>query len=456
MRRVILHKPYPKQKLFMQSKARYTAYGGARGGGKSTVAREKAVILALRYPGAQILFVRRTYKELYDNHVIPMSMLLKCKKKNHRERIANFNETHNCFAFDNGSNIFMGYCDSEKDVLQYQGQAYDAIFLEEATQFTEFQIRCFMGCNRPSGLVRGGPMRVRTYFTCNPGGVGHMYIKRLFIDRDFEEDERPEDYAFYQALVDDNEFIMKNDPEYIRSLNNLPEDMRRAHRYGDWDCFTGQFFSEFRRNIHVCKPFQIPEEWDRYFVLDYGLDMLAGYWIAADYFGREYVYKELYEPNLIVSDAAQRINDRNDGDRIRRCIGPPDMWNRQKDTGKSIAEIFRDNGIYLHRAENDRISGWLDMKEHKKTYTDEKGDTVSSIIFFDNCKNLIRCLPQLQYDDRNPCDAAKDPHEITHGPDAIRYFVAGRPTPTQRAEKRKNTLPPALRTEEPIEEVMDW
>ena len=96
------------------------------------------------------------------------------------------------------------------------------------------------------------------------------------------------------------------------------------------------------------------------------------------------------------------------------------------------------------------------MKEHMKTYIDEKGDTVSSLVFFDNCKNLIRSIPQLQYDDKNPCDAAKDPHEITHGPDAIRYFVAGRPTPTQRAEKRKNTLPAALRTEEPKEEVMDW
>ena len=63
---------YPKQEEFCKSKAKYTCYGGARGGGKSFVAREKAILLALYYPGIQILLLRRTYPELYKNHVLPL------------------------------------------------------------------------------------------------------------------------------------------------------------------------------------------------------------------------------------------------------------------------------------------------------------------------------------------------------------------------------------------------
>ena len=224
---------------------------------------------------------------------------------------------------------------------------------------------------------------------------------------------------------------MANNPEYVKNLEALPEEMKRAHLYGDWDAFAGQYFTQFKRDIHVLKQREIPHSWNRYVTIDYGLDMLAAYWVAVDTNGFAIVYRELYEPNLIISDAAKKILQCNGEDVIRAYIAPPDLWNRRQDSGKSAAEIFSENGIYLTRANNDRIQGWYELNEWLKPITDEFGETSAKIRILDNCPNLIRTLPMLQHDEKNPNDVSKEPHELTHAPDAIRYFVASRPAWTE-------------------------
>lgn len=443
-------KLYPKQEEFCKSRAKYTCYGGARGGGKSFVARIKAILLALYYPGIQILLLRRTYPELYKNHVLPLQQELKSKQK---DKIAIWNSQDKIFTFPNSSRIVLGYCDSEADVLQYQGQAYEAIFIEEATHFTEFQFNCLKECNRLSGQCKKN-IRPRIYLTCNPGGVGHIWVKRLFIDKDYMENENPEEYNFIPALVYENEYIMKNDPDYVKALESLPEDRKKAMLYGDWDIFEGQFFTEFKRNIHVIEPFEIPKDWYIYFVMDYGLDMLAGYWIAVDYNNNAYVFREVYESNLLVSQARDKIKEMTN-EQIYVYLAPPDLWNRHKETGKSTADIFAEGGIYLYKTNNDRVQGWLQVKEWLKVFKDEQGYDTSRLKIFSTCKNLIRCLPQLQHDDKKVGDVANEPHEITHGPDAIRGFCVYWTQEPLKVEVKKK-LPFALQTIEEEEDSDIW
>ena len=147
----------PKQKIFCQSRARYTAYGGARGGGKSHVSRVKAVGGALSYPGIRILMVRRQYPELEQTLIIPMRQLIPAE-------IATYNGTMRMFTFSNGSIIKFGHYGSGDD-LEYQGQEWDWIFMDEATQFTEHQFRTLGACLRGASKI---PRRM--YLTCNPGG----------------------------------------------------------------------------------------------------------------------------------------------------------------------------------------------------------------------------------------------------------------------------------------------
>jgi phage terminase large subunit len=337
------------------------------------------------------------------------------------------------FIFPNSSRITLGYCQAETDVLQYQGQAYDVIFLEEATQFTEFQFQSLTESNRSSGLCKK-KFLPRMYFTTNPGGIGHTWVKRLFVDKDYKNKEVADDYDFIRSYVYDNKFLLENSPDYVRTLENLPDDRRKAMLEGDWDIFDGQYFSEFSRDLHVIQPFELHANWNRFITIDYGLDMLAAYWIAIDTMNNAYCYKELYQSNLIISDAAKAIKDMTT-ENITMRYAPPDLYNRRQDTGKSAIDIFADNQLFFVKASNDRVQGWYNVKEWLKPVMvkdEQTGELKKSTRFkiFANCTNLIRCLPQLQYDDKNPNDVANEPHEITHSPDAIRYFLADRPPST--------------------------
>ncbi len=402
----------PKQKLFCQARTRYVAYGGARGGGKTHVARFKAIGGAVKHAGIRILFVRKLYPELEQTVILPMKQIIP-------PEIATYNGQSRMFHFwDNGSIIKFGHL-GPNFIEEYQGQEWDWIFLDEATQFTEDQFRILGAC------LRGATdMPRRMFLTCNPGGVGHLWVKRLFVERDFHEDENPDDYTFIAATVEDNPQLLAASPEYVQMLNSLPDDVRQAWRYGDWDALAGTYFPEFRREIHVIPPMRHPPEgWRLYRAIDYGLDMFACLWIARDPQGRDYVYREVNEKNLIVSSAAGLMRNMTpESEYISATFAPPDMWSRQKDTGRTMAEIFASNGVPLIKASNDRIAGWAAVKELLAPASDGK----PNLLITEDCKQLIRNLPALQHDEKNPNDVSTEPHEITHNTDALRYYAKSR------------------------------
>ena len=436
----IIETPNEKQKLFFTAKTRFIAYGGARGGGKSWAVRKKAMLLALGYPGIRILIMRRTFPELRENHILPLM--------NDLIGIARYKETEKAFLFPNGSRLRFGYCENENDVGQYQGQEFDVIFIDEATHFSEIQFKTLTACLRGANRF---PKRM--YLTCNPGGVGHQWVKRLFIDKEYRKGENPQEYTFISAKVYDNKALIETDTGYVSMLESLPEDLRRAWLEGNWNVFAGQYFTEFKEELHVIEPCPIPEYWRRYFTMDYGLDMLAGYWIAVDEGGRAYVYREVFESGLLMSQAAQKIKELTN-EKIYAHIAPPDMWNRRQDTGKSVADNFAELGIPLVKAKNDRVQGWYNLKEWLKPVQDEMGQTIPNLRIFRSCRNLIKSLPVLQFDRLNPNDCAKEPHEYTHAPDAIRYFVAGRPLPAQAPVPKDEDAPKGY--EEQVQDFLNF
>ena len=272
--------PNQKQRLFFKARARYIAYGGARAGGKSWAMRIKFANLCLRYSGIQMLLLRRTLPELTENHVNPLLILL--------NGIAKYNKQEKVFSFPNGARLKLGYCANETDVLQYQGQAYDVIGMEEATMFTEFQYNCLRESNRSSGLMKE-QFSPRMYLTMNPGGVGHHWVKRLFVDRVYKDKERPEDYVFIPAKVYDNTAFMERDTDYVAKLESLPEKRRKMMLHGDWSSVEGAFFEEFvndpthyedRQWTHVIAPFEPKANWKIYRSFDFGYNkpFSMGYW----------------------------------------------------------------------------------------------------------------------------------------------------------------------------------
>lgn len=411
--------PNPRQAEFFCSGARHTAYGGARGGGKSWAMRRKLVLLCLAYPGLNVLLLRRTLPELRENHVIPLLKELK--------DAATYNAAERVFRFPNGSRIRLGYCDSANDVYQYQGQEYEVIGLEEATHFTEEQMQFLTTCNRTTRR----DFSPRMYYTCNPGGVGHGWVKRLFIDRVYRAGERPEDYVFIPARVYDNPALVTADPEYIRQLENLPEELRRAYLDGDWDVLAGQFFREFSRERHVVQPFELPGWWRRFRSIDWGYnDPCAVLWHGVDGEGRVYTYRELYVRYTRADQVAERIQELSGNENIAYTVASPDMWQKRGAVlkscggfeGESIAELFALAGVPLTPADNSRIAGW----QRVRSYLADGPDGQPRLRIFSTCENLIRTLPALVFDSCNREDAADGED---HAPESLRYALMSRPAP---------------------------
>lgn len=415
--------PNPKQAMFFRSRARFTAFGGSRGGGKSWAVRQKAKLLAVKYAGIRILILRRTYPDLQDNHITPLCA--DCKG------IASYSDKYRKLSFFNGSFIRFGYFASESDELQYQGQEFDVIFIDEATQFAEIVFETLKACIRG---VNSFPKRI--YLTCNPGGVGHAWVKRLFIDREFKPTEDPDDYAFIQSKVYDNKTLLDSDPDYIKMLESQPPGRREAWLDGRWDVYEGQYFTGWNPDVNVITPFEIPDWWRIYRTIDYGLDMLACLWVAVDADSNAYVIKELHEPDLIVSEAAKRIIEYSEGMTIYDTLAPPDLWARTKDSGIMTADLFRDAGVQLRKVSSARVFGWQCLAEYIKPVKDVDGGTTSRLKVFSNCRTLIKNLPLLQRDDKNPDDCSTEPHAITHICDAIRIYCSTYPVEAKEPDTR--------------------
>ncbi|MBQ3888318.1 MAG: phage terminase large subunit [Clostridia bacterium] len=430
MKTLLLPPPNPKQQAFFECRRRYVGYGGARGGGKSWALRTKFILLAFDYPGLKLLLLRKTLPELRENHLLPMLELL--------NGIARYKKDERAFLFPNGSRIRLGYCDSEGDIYQYQGQEYDVIGVEECTHFTLRQIQFLTTCNRTTRT----DFKPRMYFTGNPGGVGHNWFKRLFVKGRYEPGEDPDDYAFIPATVDDNTVLMRRNPEYVKVLDALPEKLRQAHRFGNWDIFDGQFFEEFRddpnhyrdrRFTHVIEPFEIPADWTLYRSFDFGYAKpFSCAWWAMDYDGRLYRILELYgctrtpndgvkwPPDKIFSEIA-RVEREHRWLRGRKVFGvaDPSIWDASR--GEAIIESADRHGVFFTKGDNKRIPGW--MQVHYRLQFDAEG--LPMLYVFRNCAGFIRTVPELEFSTTDPEDL--DTTGEDHIADETRYLCMARP-----------------------------
>lgn len=437
--RLRIPEPNRKQKLFFKAKKKYIAYGGARGGGKSWAVRVKAVLMALKYPGIKMMIVRKSYPELVANHIEQLRALT--------IGLAKYNQTDKVLKFNNGSSIKFQYCERDKDLDRLQGTEVDVLFIDEATHFTEYQFRYMASCVRGAN---GFPKRV--YLTCNPGGVGHNWVKRLFITRKFTKDEDPDEYEFIQALATDNKALMKLQPDYLKQLQALPPKLRKAHLEGSWDIFEGQFFEEFmdnpegyetRRYTHVIKPFKIPRSWKIYRSYDWGYakPFSVGWW-AVDPEDTLYRIRELYgcteEPNEGVKwnpdkqfEAIRQIEDSDPNLAGRNIFGVADPAIWEESGGISIYEHAIKHRVYFDKADNKRIPGW--MQVHYRMAFDENG--YAMLYAFDTCKAFIRTMPLMCYDKHNVEDV--DTELEDHCPDEVRYMCMARPIPPRLPEVEK-------------------
>jgi hypothetical protein len=414
------------QTQFLAASEREVFYGGARGGGKSYA----MLVDPLRYCHKQkhrALLIRRTMPELRD--LINHSQQLYSKAYPG----AKWREQEKEWKFPSGARIEFGYAENLTDALRYQGQSYTWIGIDELPQYPTEDIYNFLRSS-----LRSVDPEIPVYMraTGNPGNVGSMWVKNMFVDpatpnTKFDINIKTPNGVkqisrrYIPAKLEDNPYLMQTD-DYYAMLASLPEVQRKQFLEGNWEAFEDSSFPEFNKDVHVIKPFDIPRNWMRFRACDWGYSSPACcLWIAVDFDNNLFVYRELYTKKITADLFARKVLEAEQGENIRYGVLDSSTWARRGDIGPSIAETMILEGCRWRpsdRSPRSRIAGKLEL--HKRFRPDEETG-YPSLFILDNCINLIRTLPMLPVDKNNPEDV--DTHAEDHAYDALRYGCMSRP-----------------------------
>lgn len=428
------------QEHFLAAEEQQVLYGGAAGGGKSYA------LLAdpMRYfenPKFRGLLVRRTNDELRE--------LIDKSRDLYKTFLpkATFHEQKSEWRFPSGAKMWFAYLEKDEDVRRYQGQAFSWIGFDELTQYpTSYPWTYLSSRLRSDDPFLSATRSMRA--TSNPGGPGHGWVKKMFIDpapentpfpaRDLETGKdlvypdshelagQPLYYRkFIPAKVSDNPSLWA-DGQYEATLLGLPEAQRKQLLEGNWDIADGAAFPEFNRSIHTCKPFRIPDSWRRYRSCDYGYSSFSAvHWYAIDPDGQLIVYRELYVTKYTGTDLGYRILREEAGEDIAFGVLDSSVWAMRGTTGPSVAEEILGTGCRFRpsdRSKGSRSDGLVAL--HKLLEVDERGKP--GIIFFDTCRQIITDLPILP-SAKDGSDDIDIKYTSDHAYDSIRYGIQARP-----------------------------
>jgi len=436
----VVFSPNPgPQEEFLAASEREVLYGGSAGGGKS-FAMLADPLNYFNHPEFSGLLLRHTTEELRE-------LIFKSQELYPRAVPGiKWSERKMQWTAPSGARLWMSYLDRDEDVMRYQGLAFSWIGFDELTQWASPYAWNYMRSRLRSTAI-DLPIYMRA--TTNPGGPGHGWVKKMFIDpapynknfkaTDIESGEVltfPAGHAkagkalfrrkFIPARLADNPYLTNTD-DYEAMLLSLPEQQRKQLLDGDWDIKEGAAFTEFNRNIHVVEPFKIPNNWVRFRACDYGYGSYSGViWFAVSPDEQLVVYRELYVSKVLATDLADRVLalEADDGT-IRYGVLDSSLWHKRGDTGPSLAEQMVSRGCRWRpsdRSKGSRVAGKNEV--HRRLQVDEFTEE-PRMVFFNTCTNLISQIPALPLDKKNPEDINTNAED--HLYDALRYGIMSRP-----------------------------
>lgn len=410
----------------------YLFYGGSAGPGKSYFLRKYPVKFLIEYcwhklglKGVRTGLFCENYPALHDRHIAKIDYEFPSWLGDH-------NRSQHEFVlkpeFGGGVIAFRNLDDPSK----YLSSEFALIEVDELTKSPKETFDFLRLRKRWPGIER-----TKFIGASNPGGIGHDWVKQLWINKSFSEEEMEKDqFHFIKALPQDNQYLPAS---YYNTLGSLPEKLRKAYRDGNWDVFEGQYFSEWDNSRHVVIPFVIPPTWKRYRSYDHGREAPACCsWYAVDYDGRVWKYREFYKAGLDVDQIAAEIERLSEGETYEYSVADPSIFAKHgyvdRYGGQTIAETFARHGIIFIPASNRRIDGWNLMHQYLRWDINNP----PRLLYFNTCYNSIRTIPSLVHDEHRPEDL--DSAGEDHAGDTDRYFLVslherGTPKP-ERPEER--------------------
>jgi len=428
-------------------------FGGAAGPGK-TDCLVAGLTRDIEHPKYHGLILRRTFPQLQE--VIDRCLQL------YGQMAGIYRTTDKRWTFPSGAIIDLGHMQHENDKYNYQGKEFTKVAFDELTQFSETQYTYLH-----SRVSTTSPDLVpQVLASTNPGGLGHNWVKERFQpgERDlatFFDPKTGLTRVFVPAKIEDNPTLFDNDPAYLQRLDGLPEIENKRLRHGIWDAFEGQVFTELSQLVHGYEDFDIPPEWERYCVFDWGFSKpFSVGWYAVDYDGCIWRYREWYGSKrehegqadggnvglrMQAWEVARGILDREKGEKIKQRIADPSIWHprpefRKKESrGLTIHDDFSAEGVYFFKADNDRMHGKMQVHKRLKVEVDidmETGEVLSEspmLKVANSCKGFWRTFPELHASAKNTDDVDTDQEE--HIYDEVRYMCMSRPLRPKTIER---------------------
>lgn len=447
--------PHPgPQTAFHRNSAYELLFGGAKGPGKTeSLLRES--LRQCHLPRYRAILFRRTYPQLGEiidrsfKYFLSLESKPKYSDKDMQLKLP-------AWTFPSGAKVCFGSCQHEKDKYNYQGKEFQFQGFDQLEQFTESQYLYLFAQNRSSDP------NVKRYVraTANPGGVGHAWVKRRFIEPLMDPvNKKKIQIKYFKRVNDDDIEVSPDDPhgksrsfifsnlfdnpslqdDYIATLKQLSDQDQRAFIDGDWEAFKGQFFKMWRNSIHVQRK-PVNPAFKKFLSLDYGYGKPSSVgWWQIDYDGNLHRYRELYKEQLTYEQLARAVQERTpDEEHLDYCVADPAIWgdkshHKEGYEGESGAETIRNiwgSFCALLPADNDRLIGWGRMRI-ELTPT----DGVSALTCDPSCKDSIRTIPGLVHDELRPEDLDTDGED--HAADEWRYALMSRPSKTPALQKDK-------------------
>lgn len=448
--------PQPRQALMHASPCRMILYGGAAGGGKSHSLRYDAITSCLQNPGLRAYLFRRTYKELEDNHIIPIQAEMP-------KELGNYLEGKKRFDFGNGSMLHFCYCENEQDVTRYQGGELHYLGVDEASHFSEYQLRYLITRNRLGGFKSQEKHLPRVVLCSNPGGVGHDFLKAKFIDPAppetvFIDEEWGFPAIYIPAKMQDNRYLDKG---YERQFQGLPPELVSALVEGDWDAIVGKALHSLNRHDHMLPQFVPPRHWTHFMSLDWGTakPFSVGWWVVSEGLSVEdrkqdrtwwvpegalVRYAEWYGGNRnqglrlespVVAKEILRLEEERGDPPMDYRIADAAMWNKMD--GPSIAERMRsvDPRMSLRPSKKNREMGYAEILARLKGEETEDG-YLPMLYAMDNCRQWWRTMTTLTLDPNDP-EKGPDTRQDDHCYDDTAYACMSRPYVTTEDDRWK-------------------
>ncbi len=461
---------HERQTLALQSTATEQLYGGAAGGGKSHLMRAAAIIWCTEIPGLQVYLFRRVSEDLYKNHMAGAGSFPELLAPWIASGHVKWNGSKNFLEFWNGARVWLCHCQHEKDMFKYQGAEIHVLMIDELTHFTERIYRYLRGRTRIGGLKI--PEKYKGLFPrvlagSNPGGVGHTFVRRMFVNGTSPMAINPQAKGeggmrrqYVPAKMEDNPTLMENDPDYMLKLEGLGSpDLVKAMKDGDWNIVAGGALDDVWVEDVLVKPrFVVPSGWRVDRSLDWGSAKPAsvGWWAEADgteatirhHNGR--VEKFCPERGSIIrlhewylspevgsntglrlgsKEVAKGVLEREDLLRQQGWLtgvvnaGPADnsIWTKDDDSSDSVGKIMEGQGVKWTPSDKTPGSRKIGLQLVRDRCTNSIKREGPGIYFMEHCAASRSTLPVLPRDPKDPEDVDSDAED--HVYDEVRYRV---------------------------------